>query len=81
MFGSIPVDFTGIFNLPNPASRNMALWSTQPLTGISTRNLLSVKGRPARKHDNLIANCELIVYKMWEILSYNPVGLHSLLQG
>jgi hypothetical protein len=33
----------------------MALESTQPLTEMSTRNLLVGKGRPARKADNLTA--------------------------
>jgi hypothetical protein len=31
----------------------MALWSTQPLTEMSTRNLLGGKGRPVLKVDNL----------------------------
>jgi hypothetical protein len=44
----------------------MALGSTQPLKEMSTRNLPGGKGLPARKADNLIAICELIVYKMWE---------------
>jgi hypothetical protein len=44
----------------------MALGSTQLLTEISTRNLPGGKGRPARKADNLTANCEPIVSKMWE---------------
>jgi hypothetical protein len=39
----------------------MALGSTQPLTEMSTRNLLEGKGRPARKADNLTAICEPIV--------------------
>jgi hypothetical protein len=39
----------------------MALGSTQPLTGMSTRNLLGGKERPARKADNLTAICESIV--------------------
>jgi hypothetical protein len=39
----------------------MALGSTQPLTEMSTRNLLGGKGRPVRGADNLIAICELIV--------------------
>jgi hypothetical protein len=34
---------------------------SQPLTEMSTRNLPGGKGRPARKADNLIAICELIV--------------------
>jgi hypothetical protein len=40
----------------------MALGSTQPLTEMSTRNLLGGKGRPALKADNLSAICEPIVY-------------------
>jgi hypothetical protein len=39
-------------------SRTMALGSTQPLTEMSTRNLLRGKWRPARKADNLTAICE-----------------------
>jgi hypothetical protein len=46
------VDF---FNLPDPSSRTMALWSTQPLIEMSTRNLAGVKKRPARRADNLAA--------------------------
>jgi hypothetical protein len=38
----------------------MALESTQPLTDMSTKNLPEVKGRPARKADNLTAICEPI---------------------
>jgi hypothetical protein len=44
----------------------MALGSTQPLTEMSTRNIPGDEGRPAREADNLTANCEPIVYKMWE---------------
>jgi hypothetical protein len=44
------VDF---FNLPNPSSRTMALWSTKPLTEMSTRNLPGGKKRPALRADNL----------------------------
>jgi hypothetical protein len=36
----------------------MAVVSTQPLTEMSTRNLPGVKGRQARKADNLTAICE-----------------------
>jgi hypothetical protein len=59
--GSIPDEVIWFFNWPNPSSRTMALGSTQPLTEISTRNIPGVKGRPARKADNLTANCEPIV--------------------
>jgi hypothetical protein len=47
----------------------MVLGSNQPLTEMSTRNLPGgggVKGRPARKADNLTAIREPIIYKMSE---------------
>jgi hypothetical protein len=50
-------------NLPNPSGLTMALGSTQPLTEMSTRNFRKkkkkpgVKGRPARKADNLAVIC------------------------
>jgi hypothetical protein len=59
----------------------MAMGSTQPLNGMSTRNLPGGKGRPARKSDSLTAVCEPIVQKMWEPRHLTTVGLHSLLQG
>jgi hypothetical protein len=37
--GSIADEVIGFFNRPNPSSCNMALGSTQPLTGMSTRTL------------------------------------------
>jgi hypothetical protein len=49
-----------IFQLPNPSSRNMALWFTQRLTEMSTRNLPVGKERPALKTDNLITISEPI---------------------
>jgi hypothetical protein len=36
---SFPDEDIGIFNLPNPSSRTIALGSTQPVTEISTRNV------------------------------------------
>jgi hypothetical protein len=39
----------------------MAQGSTQPLTEMSTGNLLGGKERPAREADNLTAICEPIV--------------------
>jgi hypothetical protein len=39
----------------------MALKSIQSLTEMSTMDLPGVKGRPARKTDNLTAICEPIV--------------------
>jgi hypothetical protein len=51
----------GIFNLPNPSSRNVALGSTRPLIDMSTRNLSGGKERAARKADNLTAIGEPII--------------------
>jgi hypothetical protein len=59
--GSIPGEVIGIFNLPNPFSRTMALGSTQPLTEMGTSNILGGEGRSARKADNLTVIYELIV--------------------
>jgi hypothetical protein len=55
--GSVLVEVTGCFKLPNPSSRTMALGSTQPPTEMSTRNLPEGKGRPACKAD-LTAICK-----------------------
>jgi hypothetical protein len=38
-----------------------SLWSTKPLTEMSTSNIPKGKGRPARKADSLTAVCEPIV--------------------
>jgi hypothetical protein len=54
------VDF---FNLPNPSSRIMALWSTQPLTEMSTRKLPGGKKPPARIADKPAIICEPNVWK------------------
>jgi hypothetical protein len=51
-------DQVDIFNLSNPSSRIMALGSTQPLTEISTRNLLGGKKQPVHRADNLATICE-----------------------
>jgi hypothetical protein len=44
----------------------MAPGSTESLTEKSTRNLPGSKGRSGLKAINLIAICELIVYKLWK---------------
>jgi hypothetical protein len=59
--GLIPDEVIGFFIWFNPSSRTMALGSTQPLTEMSTRNLLGGKGRPTCGADNLTAICEPIV--------------------
>jgi hypothetical protein len=51
-------DEADFFKFPNISSCTMALVSTQPLAKMSTRNLLGVKKRPARRADNLAVNCE-----------------------
>jgi hypothetical protein len=56
-----PMRSLDFLNWPNIFSLTMALKSTQPLTEMSTRNLPGVKGRPARKAENLIAICESTV--------------------
>jgi hypothetical protein len=56
----IPDEFIGFYILSIPSSNAMALGSTQPLTEMSIRNLLGVKGRLARKAENFTAICELI---------------------
>jgi hypothetical protein len=48
-------DEVDIFNLPSPSSHTMALWSTQPLTEMSTRNFPGGRKRLARRADNLAA--------------------------
>jgi hypothetical protein len=53
---SILDEVTGFFNSPNPSSHTVALWSTQPLTEMSTWNLPVV----------FTAISEPIVWKMWE---------------
>jgi hypothetical protein len=58
--GSIPDGVIRFFNWPNPSSRTVTMGSTQPLTEMSTRDLLGGKGRQARKAD-LTAICEPIV--------------------
>jgi hypothetical protein len=59
--GSIPDEVIRFLNWFNLSSRTIALWSTQPLTEMSTKNLPGGKGRPARKADNLSTICEPIV--------------------
>jgi hypothetical protein len=44
-----------LYNLSKPSSRIMALVSTQPLTEMSTRNILGGKGWPARMAENFTA--------------------------
>jgi hypothetical protein len=59
-----PIRSLDFFNLSNPSSCTMTLWSTQPLTETSTRNFPrggGVKGGRRLALDNLTANCVPIV--------------------
>jgi hypothetical protein len=56
----------------------MALWSTQPLTEMSTRNLREGKNRPAHRADNLAAIYEPNVWKCGGLNLSNPKGLYGL---
>jgi hypothetical protein len=49
--GLIPNEGIGFFNCPNPSSHTKALGSTQPLSQMSSRNLLGGKVRPERVED------------------------------
>jgi hypothetical protein len=53
----IPDQSTEILHSRNP-SRRMGQGSNQPLTEITARNLPEGIGRPERKADNFISNCE-----------------------
>jgi ribosomal protein S14 len=50
--GSIPDAVVGIFHRRNPSGRNMALVSTQPLTGITTRCISCGQRQPVRRDVN-----------------------------
>jgi hypothetical protein len=60
----------------------MVLGSTQPLAEMSSRNLRGVKGRPARRADNLTTICEqLSRQNVGASTSHKPMDLHGQLQG
>jgi hypothetical protein len=57
----VVVFFFFFFFLPKPSSHTMAMWSTQPVTEMSTRNVSGCKGQLACKAENVTAICELNV--------------------
>jgi hypothetical protein len=59
--GLIADEVIAFFSLTNPSSRTMALWSTQRLAEMSTRNLPGLKDDRRARLDNLTAICEHIV--------------------
>jgi hypothetical protein len=58
--GSNP-DEVDFFSLSNPSNRTMALRWTQPVTEMSTRNILGGKRQLAHRADNLTAVYESTV--------------------
>jgi hypothetical protein len=58
--GSIP-DVIGFLKLHNPSSLTIDLWSTQPLTDVSKRNIHRDKGWPAHKSYSLTVFCEQMI--------------------
>jgi hypothetical protein len=76
----------GFFNLPNPSSRTLALGSTQPLTEMSTRNILEMFS--GVKSDQCVglttlppSVSQLSRENVGTSTSHNPMGLHGPLQG
>jgi hypothetical protein len=68
-----PMRSLDFFNWPNPSSSTMALWSTQPLTETSTRNLPGGKWLSACKADILTAICVLwLSGKCWSVNVSQP---------
>ena len=61
--GSIPDSVIGVFHRHNPSGRTMALWLTQSLTEISTRNIswrvktADASGRPYYLHVWTVFKC------------------------
>ena len=55
--GSIPDGVIGIFHWCNPSGRTVNLWSTQPLTEMSTRNISWGKGGQCIGLTNLPLSC------------------------
>jgi hypothetical protein len=72
---------TGFFNWPNPSSCTMALWSTQPLTEMSTRNLPGGKVRQRFGLTTSPPSVSRLSRNVVASTSHKPMGLHGLLQG
>jgi hypothetical protein len=57
----VPILLDSFLKLPKPSCRTITLVPTQPLTEMSTRNVIGGKAPSARKVHNLTAICEPIV--------------------
>ena len=79
--GSIPDGVIGIFQWLNPSGRTMALRSTRPLTGISTRNLPCDVKTAVRMADNLTTFMCQLSRNSGAWTSWNPKGLSRPVAG
>jgi hypothetical protein len=75
--GAIPDGVIGLFHFHNPFGCTMALGSTQPLTGMSTRNISGGKGGRCVELTNLPPSCADCL-KIWEP---QPSGTPRACQG
>jgi hypothetical protein len=64
--------------VPNHSNRIMALGSVQPLTEMSTRNLLESKKRQTRRADKLPTSLSRLSENVGASTSHNPKVLHGL---
>jgi hypothetical protein len=71
--GSIPDGDIGLFQWHNPAGRTMALGSTQPLTGMSTRCISWGKGGRCVRLTTLLPSCA-VVMKSGNLNCLEPSG-------
>ena len=79
--GSIPDIVIGVFHGHDPSGRTMALWLTQPLTEMSTRNISWGQRRPVRRADNLTTFMCRLSWNMGASDSWNPQGLSRPVMG
>jgi hypothetical protein len=79
--GSIPDGVIGIFHWHNSSGRTMALWLTQPLIEMSTRNIFWGQWRPVRRADNLTTFKCRLSWNLGASSSWNPQVLSRPVMG
>jgi hypothetical protein len=77
-FTSLNPGLGGFFKLPYPSSRIIALGSTQPLTEMSTRNLLGIKRDQGAEPTTLPPSMSRMSENVGASTSCSPKGLHGL---